>query len=194
MTLLQTCRRRRPKDHNWRQMRKYPGKYIAGMAHHSLPPDPTPPGCRISRAPSGSINGSLAPTARSKYVIRGPTAPANDPQLTRKETLNARVEYASDDDDGRTHHKINQYTILEEVGRGSYGAVHLATDQFGAEYVGELADRFHNQESRRLTVTRLSRSFPNRACVSEPSLKFYAEAPTAVPAGNPYEPAATVRS
>ncbi|KAM3543915.1 hypothetical protein ARSEF1564_003136 [Beauveria bassiana] len=51
-----------------------------------------------------------------------------------KETLNARVEYASDEDDGRTHHKINQYTIIEEVGRGSYGAVHLATDQFGTEY------------------------------------------------------------
>ncbi|KAJ3474520.1 hypothetical protein NLG97_g9811 [Lecanicillium saksenae] len=51
-----------------------------------------------------------------------------------KETLDARVEYASDDDDGRTYHKINQYTIIEEVGRGSYGAVHLATDQFGTEY------------------------------------------------------------
>ncbi|EGX94436.1 calcium/calmodulin-dependent protein kinase kinase [Cordyceps militaris CM01] len=51
-----------------------------------------------------------------------------------KETLDARVEYASDEDDGRTYHKINQYTIIEEVGRGSYGAVHLATDQFGTEY------------------------------------------------------------
>lgn len=45
------------------------------------------------------------------------------------------MEYASDEDDGRTYHKINQYTIIEEVGRGSYGAVHLATDQFGTEYV-----------------------------------------------------------
>ncbi len=74
-----------------------------------------------------------------------PTAPAIDSLLTRKETLNARVEYASDEDDGRTHHKINQYTILEEVGRGSYGAVHLATDQFGTEYVGNADECFHDK-------------------------------------------------
>lgn len=59
-------------------------------------------------------------------------------KLTRQETLDARVEYASDDDDGRTYHMINQYTIIEEIGRGSYGAVHLATDQFGTEFVWDL--------------------------------------------------------
>ena len=52
-----------------------------------------------------------------------------------QETLNARTEYTSDDSDGRSHHKINQYTIKEEIGRGSYGAVHLAVDQYGQEYV-----------------------------------------------------------
>lgn len=52
-----------------------------------------------------------------------------------QETLNARSEYANDDSDGRWHHRINQYIIKEEIGRGSYGAVHLATDQFGNEYV-----------------------------------------------------------
>lgn len=41
----------------------------------------------------------------------------------------------SDEQDGRSHHRINQYVIKEEIGRGSYGAVHLATDQFGNEYV-----------------------------------------------------------
>ncbi|OAA38153.1 calcium/calmodulin-dependent protein kinase kinase [Cordyceps fumosorosea ARSEF 2679] len=51
-----------------------------------------------------------------------------------KETLDARVEYAGDNYDSSTYHKINQYTIVEEVGRGSYGAVHLATDQFGNEF------------------------------------------------------------
>ncbi|KAI0482922.1 hypothetical protein GGR56DRAFT_214319 [Xylariaceae sp. FL0804] len=51
-----------------------------------------------------------------------------------KETLNARTEHTSDGDDGRSHHTINQYIIREEIGRGSYGAVHLATDQFGNEY------------------------------------------------------------
>lgn len=53
---------------------------------------------------------------------------------TWQETLNAISEYTSDDTEG-TKLRINQYTIKEEIGRGSYGAVHLATDQFGNEYV-----------------------------------------------------------
>ncbi|CAJ2506336.1 Uu.00g004660.m01.CDS01 [Anthostomella pinea] len=51
-----------------------------------------------------------------------------------KETLNAKTEYTNDEADGSSQHTINQYTIREEIGRGSYGAVHLATDQFGKEY------------------------------------------------------------
>ncbi|KAI2470604.1 Pkinase-domain-containing protein [Annulohypoxylon bovei var. microspora] len=51
-----------------------------------------------------------------------------------KETLNAKTEYTNDETDGRSQQAINQYTIREEIGRGSYGAVHLATDQFGTEY------------------------------------------------------------
>ncbi|KAL6698715.1 kinase-like protein [Trichoderma pleuroticola] len=51
-----------------------------------------------------------------------------------KETLDAHVEFSNDETDGRTHHRINQYVIQEEIGRGSYGAVHLATDQFGNEF------------------------------------------------------------
>ncbi|KAI0851847.1 Pkinase-domain-containing protein [Daldinia vernicosa] len=51
-----------------------------------------------------------------------------------KETLNAKTEYTNDETDGRSQQTINQYTIREEIGRGSYGAVHLATDQFGNEY------------------------------------------------------------
>lgn len=54
---------------------------------------------------------------------------------TAQETLDARSEYTSDDHDGRSHHRINQYIIKEEIGRGSYGAVHLAVDQFGNEFV-----------------------------------------------------------
>ncbi|KAH6654319.1 kinase-like domain-containing protein [Truncatella angustata] len=50
-----------------------------------------------------------------------------------KETLNARSEYTNDDTEG-TKLRINQYVIKEEIGRGSYGAVHLATDQYGNEY------------------------------------------------------------
>lgn len=58
-----------------------------------------------------------------------------------KETLNARSHYGSSDDDGGAVHRINQYIIKQEIGRGSFGAVHLATDQYGHEYV-----------SRRLTA------------------------------------------
>ncbi|PYI10053.1 calcium/calmodulin dependent protein kinase [Aspergillus sclerotiicarbonarius CBS 121057] len=51
-----------------------------------------------------------------------------------KETLNARSEYYTSQDDGTAEHRINQYVIKQEIGRGSFGAVHLATDQFGNEY------------------------------------------------------------
>jgi [calcium/calmodulin-dependent protein kinase] kinase len=51
-----------------------------------------------------------------------------------QETLNARTHYGSSEDDGAAVHRINQYTIKQEIGRGSFGAVHLAVDQFGNEY------------------------------------------------------------
>ncbi|KAM0559609.1 hypothetical protein ACHAPJ_004133 [Fusarium lateritium] len=51
-----------------------------------------------------------------------------------KETLDAQTQFGNEDIDGSSHHRVNQYTILEEIGRGSYGAVHLAKDQFGHEY------------------------------------------------------------
>ncbi|RYO78947.1 hypothetical protein DL766_008624 [Monosporascus sp. MC13-8B] len=50
-----------------------------------------------------------------------------------KETLNARTEYTCDEAEG-TQHRINQYVIKDEIGRGSYGAVHLAVDQYGNEF------------------------------------------------------------
>lgn len=53
-----------------------------------------------------------------------------------KETLDAKSQYGSgDDNDGASVHRINQYIIKQEIGRGSFGAVHLAQDQFGHEYV-----------------------------------------------------------
>ncbi|PSN71063.1 Pkinase-domain-containing protein [Corynespora cassiicola Philippines] len=51
-----------------------------------------------------------------------------------KETLNARSEYSNSEDDGTAQHRINQYLIRQEIGRGSFGAVHLAVDQYGNEY------------------------------------------------------------
>ncbi|KAF2654730.1 Pkinase-domain-containing protein [Lophiostoma macrostomum CBS 122681] len=51
-----------------------------------------------------------------------------------KETLNARSEYSNSEDDGTAQHRINQYLIKQEIGRGSFGAVHLAVDQYNQEY------------------------------------------------------------
>ncbi|KAK7532744.1 kinase-like domain-containing protein [Phyllosticta citricarpa] len=51
-----------------------------------------------------------------------------------QETLNARSEYSNSEDDGTAQHRINQYIVKQEIGRGSFGAVHLAVDQFGTEF------------------------------------------------------------
>lgn len=51
-----------------------------------------------------------------------------------RETRNARSEYTNSQDDGASQRRINQYLIQQEIGRGSFGSVHLATDQFGNEY------------------------------------------------------------
>ncbi|KAL6235471.1 hypothetical protein BDW75DRAFT_141759 [Aspergillus navahoensis] len=51
-----------------------------------------------------------------------------------QETLNARSEYTLSQDDGTAEHRINQYVIKQEIGRGSFGAVHVAVDQYGNEY------------------------------------------------------------
>jgi calcium/calmodulin-dependent protein kinase kinase 2 len=50
-----------------------------------------------------------------------------------KETLKARSEY--DTVDGKAVHRVDGYQIGDEIGRGSFGAVHLAVDEMGNEYV-----------------------------------------------------------
>ncbi|POS76670.1 calcium/calmodulin-dependent protein kinase kinase 2 [Diaporthe helianthi] len=80
-----------------------------------------------------------------------------------KETLNARSEYTSDESDGRSHHVINQYTIKEEIGRGSYGAVHLAVDQFGNEYPRKQAVKeFSKTRLRKRAQSNILRRGPRR--------------------------------
>ncbi|KAI9166874.1 calcium/calmodulin-dependent protein kinase [Paramyrothecium foliicola] len=78
----------------------------------------------------------LSDRPRSSSFVSPPRQHKRTPSVHRevKETLDARVEFASDDYDGRTHHRINQYTIHDEIGRGSFSAVHLAKDQYGTEY------------------------------------------------------------
>lgn len=93
---------------------------------------------------------------------------------TGQETLNARSEYTNEDSEGGSHHHINQYAIGDEIGRGSYGAVHLATDQFGNEYVGHVS--LSDTTDISLTPFRLSRLSPRRGFENEPSPTFFAKA------------------
>lgn len=76
-----------------------------------------------------------------------------------KETLDARVEFLSDETDGRTHHRINQYVIQDEIGRGSYGAVHIGTDQFGTEYA---IKEFSKVRLRKRAQSNILRQGPHR--------------------------------
>ncbi|KAJ5812514.1 hypothetical protein N7474_008815 [Penicillium riverlandense] len=97
------------------------------MADHELRPDAPskldefPPPNRANTTPSYD---SLQRHRRRNPRTRRPV----------KETLNARSEYTTSQDDGTAEHRINQYVIRQEIGRGSFGAVHLAVDQFGHEY------------------------------------------------------------
>ncbi|KAI5790099.1 kinase-like domain-containing protein [Geopyxis carbonaria] len=50
-----------------------------------------------------------------------------------KETLDASLSY-DDTEDGGSGMRINQYNLMQEIGRGSFGAVHLAVDQSGNKY------------------------------------------------------------
>ena len=77
-----------------------------------------------------------------------------------KETLHARSEYTNSQDDGGTAiHRINQYIIKEEIGRGSFGAVHLAIDQYGTEYA---VKEFSKSRLRRRAQSNILR-FPHAA-------------------------------
>lgn len=67
------------------------------------------------------------------------------PRRMVKETTNAKSEYSTSEDDGTAQHRINQYIIKQEIGRGSFGAVHLATDQYGQEYVRDTCDTARNR-------------------------------------------------
>lgn len=71
-----------------------------------------------------------------------------------KETRDARSEYMHSEDDGASQRRINQYLIQQEIGRGSFGSVHLATDQFGNEYA---VKEFSKHRLRRRAKSNLLR-------------------------------------
>ncbi|KAA8625226.1 SPS1 Serine threonine protein kinase [Pyrenophora tritici-repentis] len=83
-----------------------------------------------------------------------------------KETFNARSEYSNSEDDGSAQHRINQYLVKQEIGRGSFGAVHLAVDQYGNEYAvkefskSRLRKRAQSNLLRRPTAAKRMRALP----------------------------------
>ncbi|KAK2009828.1 Pkinase-domain-containing protein [Colletotrichum eremochloae] len=79
-----------------------------------------------------------------------------------KETLNAVTEYGAESHDGSSHHRINQYMIKEEIGRGSYGAVHLATDQFGTEYAVKEFSKVRLRKRAQSNILRQGARRPQR--------------------------------
>ncbi|KAL4883076.1 kinase-like domain-containing protein [Aspergillus karnatakaensis] len=92
-----------------------------GSAAHPDPQPPRPTPARYASTPSFE--------SPHRHHRRNPTA-----RRPVKETLNARSEYTLSQDDGTAEHRINQYVIKQEIGRGSFGAVHVAVDQYGNEY------------------------------------------------------------
>ncbi|KAK2880184.1 hypothetical protein FQN49_000477 [Arthroderma sp. PD_2] len=76
-----------------------------------------------------------------------------------KETLNAQSTYTNSQDDNTAEHRINQYLIKQEIGRGSFGAVHLATDQYGEEYA---VKEFSKSRLRKRAQSHVLRRRPAR--------------------------------
>ncbi|KAI1268358.1 Pkinase-domain-containing protein [Xylariaceae sp. FL1019] len=116
---------------------------MASSSTLSLPPSSPQPHITIHQtddterptlAPHQHTNRSAPPTPLQFHspLRHHKRTPSQHREV--KETLDAKARDTSDDAEGVLQHTVNQYTIREEIGRGSYGAVHLATDQFNQEY------------------------------------------------------------
>ena len=91
----------------------------------------------VFRSPNSRWEWNLTALVRSSPSYESPIRHRVRKQSSAKEvkeTLHARSEYTNSQDDGGAIHRINQYVIKEELGRGSFGAVHLAVDSYGVEY------------------------------------------------------------
>ncbi|KAF6223509.1 hypothetical protein HO133_000352 [Letharia lupina] len=79
-----------------------------------------------------------------------------------KETLHARSEYTNSQDEGGAIHRINQYIIKQEIGRGSFGAVHLAVDQHGIEYAVKEFSKSRLRKRAQSNILRRPHGGPRR--------------------------------
>ncbi|CAF9914132.1 MAG: hypothetical protein ALECFALPRED_009348 [Alectoria fallacina] len=79
-----------------------------------------------------------------------------------KETLHAHSEYTNNQDEGGAIHRINQYIIKQELGRGSFGAVHLAVDQHGVEYAVKEFSKSRLRKRAQSNILRRPHGGPRR--------------------------------
>ncbi|KEZ41532.1 hypothetical protein SAPIO_CDS7692 [Scedosporium apiospermum] len=112
-----------------------------------------------------SIDVHIASQPKSRVRYKSPIrqhrrTPSQHREI--KETLDARTQYASDETDGRVHHRINQYVIQREIGRGSYGAVHLATDHNGRDFAVKEFSKARLRRRERSNILRQGPRTPMR--------------------------------
>ncbi|RYC60436.1 hypothetical protein CHU98_g5784 [Xylaria longipes] len=114
-----------------------PGDVVDVPVARSLGNSPSPH-ISIEQIADAADQPTLAAAPHLPRPPIGPLSPLRHHKRTPsqhrevKETLDAK--YTNDEIDGRSQYTVNQYVIGDEIGRGSYGAVHVATDQFGNEY------------------------------------------------------------
>lgn len=114
---------------------------VTSSSSRSLPTLLARPRISIEQTADSSDHQTLAPHMPAHTRSAPPAAPLSPmrhhkrtPSHHRevKETLDAK--YTNDEIDGRSQSTVNQYMLGDEIGRGSFGAVHRATDQFGNQY------------------------------------------------------------
>lgn len=81
----------------------------------------------------------------------------------------------NNEEDGKAEHHINQYIIKDEIGRGSFGAVHLAVDQYGKEFVSKTIFESSNKRRMANIECRQLRSSQNPDYASVPSRTFFGD-------------------
>ncbi|GAB7343701.1 hypothetical protein MBLNU457_1684t1 [Dothideomycetes sp. NU457] len=84
-----------------------------------------------------------------------------------KETLNAHSHYGSSSDDGTATFQVNQYNIKQEIGRGSFGSVHLAVDQFGTEFAIKEFSKSRLRKRAQSNLLRRPRRTPSSHLTAE---------------------------
>ncbi|KAJ6264832.1 hypothetical protein Dda_0985 [Drechslerella dactyloides] len=146
-----------------------------GLKHAATAPLPIDAPLNINTMPQEAVlesdgateSGQSTPTTGRPPVHRHMSSPAtlfrsptrhhkrthSTPRRTVIETLDASMQYNENDD-----RRINQYIIKQEIGRGSFGSVHLATDQEGVDHA---LKEFSKSRLRKQIKSNLMRHGPH---------------------------------